>query len=145
FPVGTTTVSVTATDAAGNRATCSFKVTITYNFSGFFPPVENPPTYNTVKAGTSVPVWFSLGGRMGLDIFTPGWPVSGVVACDSSEEPAVAEPTLQGTTNTPSYHTVNNRYKYLWKTRAAWAGTCRQFVMRLKDGSTHRANFKFTK
>ncbi|HYE15769.1 MAG TPA: alpha-amylase family glycosyl hydrolase, partial [Pyrinomonadaceae bacterium] len=47
FPVGTTTVSVTATDAAGNRATCSFKVTITYNFSGFFPPVENPPTYNT--------------------------------------------------------------------------------------------------
>jgi hypothetical protein len=31
FPVGTTTVTYTATDAAGNTATCSFEVTVSDN------------------------------------------------------------------------------------------------------------------
>ena len=39
--MGATTVTVTATDAAGNASTCSFTVTVLYNFTGFFSPVAN--------------------------------------------------------------------------------------------------------
>jgi Domain of unknown function (DUF4082) len=42
-----------------------------YNFSGFFQPVNNMPTLNVAKAGSAIPVKFSLGGDQGLDIF-PG-------------------------------------------------------------------------
>ncbi|MGH8468315.1 MAG: PxKF domain-containing protein [Gammaproteobacteria bacterium] len=30
-----------------------------------------------------------------------------------------------------------------WKTSKAWAGTCRQLVVRLNDGTEHKASFKF--
>ncbi|HSP83668.1 MAG TPA: HYR domain-containing protein, partial [Gillisia sp.] len=41
FPVGTTTVSFTATDEAGNTATCSFTVTVADNEAPVFDPVSN--------------------------------------------------------------------------------------------------------
>jgi hypothetical protein len=59
-------VHVTATDAAGNHSECSFTVTVRYLFTGFFSPVNNPPTLNTVQAGKAVPVKFSLSGDKGL-------------------------------------------------------------------------------
>jgi hypothetical protein len=31
----------------------------------------------------------------------------------------------------------------VWKTDKGWAGTCRQLIIRLSDGTTHLANFKF--
>jgi extracellular elastinolytic metalloproteinase len=31
----------------------------------------------------------------------------------------------------------------VWKTQKAWAGTCRQLIIRLDDGTDHIANFKF--
>jgi hypothetical protein len=34
-------------------------------------------------------------------------------------------------------------YKYLWTTDWSWGGTCRAFVMTLKDGTTHTAYFRF--
>jgi hypothetical protein len=33
-----------------------------FNFSGFFPPISDPPKWNTVRAGRAIPVKFSLGG-----------------------------------------------------------------------------------
>ncbi|WP_415686423.1 Ig-like domain-containing protein [Gillisia hiemivivida] len=41
FPVGTTTVTFTATDAAGNQASCSFDVTITDNEDPIFDTVSD--------------------------------------------------------------------------------------------------------
>ena len=38
-----------------------------------------------------------------------------------------------------------DQYTYVWKTNKAWAGTCRQLVVKLDDGTYHRANFNFTK
>src|SRR5205085_722690 len=74
FSVGTTTVSSTATDTSGNTATCSFTVTVLYNFTGFFSPVANPPSLNTVNAGRSIPVKFSLSGNKGLSVMAAGFP-----------------------------------------------------------------------
>ncbi len=42
-----------------------------------------------------------------------------------------------------SYDPDSDRYTYVWKTNKAWNGTCRQLVLKLDDGSIHRAKFKF--
>jgi hypothetical protein len=36
-------------------------------------------------------------------------------------------------------------YVYVWKTDRSWANTCRQLIVKLDDGSVHRANFQFTR
>jgi hypothetical protein len=38
-----------------------------------------------------------------------------------------------------------NVYLYGWTTDRDWKNTCRQLVVKFSDGSTYRANFKFTK
>jgi hypothetical protein len=67
FGIGPTTVTCTATDAHGNKTTSSFKVTVSYNWTGFFQPIDNDKV-NTAKAGQSIPVKFSLGGNQGLNV-----------------------------------------------------------------------------
>ncbi|HMC67688.1 MAG TPA: immunoglobulin-like domain-containing protein, partial [Mycobacteriales bacterium] len=74
FNVGTTTVNATATDAAHLIGSCSFHVTVLYNFAGFFQPVANLPVFNVVQAGRAIPVKFSLSGNKGLGIFASNSP-----------------------------------------------------------------------
>ncbi|HVF67639.1 MAG TPA: PxKF domain-containing protein, partial [Pyrinomonadaceae bacterium] len=143
FPVGTTTVNATANDGNGHTASCSFNVTVLYNFNGFFQPIANLPVFNVVNAGRAIPVKFSLGGNKGLNIFAPGSPSSGPVACNSSDEANVLVGTVTAGGSSLSYDASSDQYVYVWKTDPSWAGTCRQLVVTLNDGSVHRANFRF--
>lgn len=143
FPVGTTTVNATATDGSGHTSSCSFHVTVLYDFAGFFPPVANLPTFNVVNAGRAVPVKFSLSGNKGLAVFAPNSPSSGPVACNSNDDAGNLVDTLNAGGSSLSYDPSTDQYVYVWKTDASWAGTCRQLVVQLNDGSIHRANFKF--
>lgn len=143
FPVGTTTVNATADDGAGHTSNCSFTVTVQYNFAGFFQPVDNLPALNIVQAGRAIPVKFSLSGDKGLGIFAPGSPSSGPIACNSSDPAVDLEETVTAGGSSLSYNPVTDQYIYVWKTEASWAGTCRQLVVQLNDGTIHRANFKF--
>lgn len=113
-----------------------------FPFSGFFQPVDNAPTLNQVKADQSIPVKFSLGGNQGLNIFAAGYPASQQISCSSSAPIDVIEETTtanQGLT----YDAASGQYTYVWKTNKSWAGACRQFTLRLADGSSHIALFKF--
>ena len=47
-----------------------------YDFTGFFPPIANLPALNAVKAGSAVPIKFSLDGNQGLDVILDGSPTS---------------------------------------------------------------------
>ena len=143
FPVGTTAVNATADDGAGHTSTCSFTVTVAYNFAGFFQPVDNLPALNVVQAGRAIPVKFSLSGFKGLGIFAQGSPESGPIACNSSDPATDLEETVNAGGSSLSYNAATDQYNYVWKTDPSWAGTCRQLVVTLNDGSTHRANFKF--
>lgn len=143
FPIGATTVTATATDAANNTSPCSFTVTVLYNFTGFFQPVDNLPVLNRVQAGRAIPVKFSLSGDKGLNILASGFPASGVIECDSNDPVSEVEETVTAGNSSLSYDPAADQYIYVWKTDAAWAGTCRQLVVKLNDGSEHRANFKF--
>jgi uncharacterized repeat protein (TIGR01451 family) len=143
FPVGPTINTFRVTDASGNFAECPFTVTVLYNFTGFFPPVGNPPILNVVNAGRAIPVKFSLSGNKGLNIFAVGFPVSGVIVCDANAPPVDITQTVTAGNSSLSYDPGADQYIYVWKTDASWAGTCRQLIVTLNDGSIHVANFKF--
>ncbi len=141
FPVGTTAVTATATDAAGNSSTCSFTVTVLYNFTGFFSPIDNLPVLNIVNAGRAIPIKFSLSGNKGLNIFAPDSPFTVGINCNGTDPQNDVDETTTAGNSSLSYS--GSQYIYTWKTENFWAGTCRQLVVRLNDGSEHRANFKF--
>jgi hypothetical protein len=143
FGIGTHTVTETATDAHGNTTTATFTVTVLYNFTGFFSPVANPPTLNVVNAGRAVPVKFSLSGNKGLNIFAADSPSSAQFTCNDSDPAVDVSQTVEANSNSISYDANADQYNFVWKTDSAWAGTCRQLVVQLNDGSIHRANFKF--
>jgi hypothetical protein len=116
-----------------------------FDFTGFFSPVDNPPAFNVAKAGSGIPVKFSLNGNQGLDIFEPGYPRSERIACDASASLDDIEQTVAAGGSSLSYDATSDRYTYVWKTDKAWAHTCRKLTIRLSDGSDHFAYSKFVK
>ena len=145
FPIGTTTVTASATDAAAapNTSSCSFTVTVRYDFTGFFNKIENAPFLNRANSGQSIPLKFSLGGNRGLDIFAPGYPASVGIECATSNVLTPLEPASTPGNSGLSYDPSSDQYNFVWKTKKPWLNTCRQVIVRLKDGSDHRANFMF--
>jgi hypothetical protein len=150
---GSYSFSTVAQDKGGNRetmpstpdSTTVLSTVPVYNFSGFFRPVENLPTLNAANSGSAIPVKFSLGGNQGMSIFEVGYPKSQIVPCDSTAPVDGIDQTVSAGSSSLSYDASSNQYTYVWKTEKAWSNTCRQLVVRLKDGTYHRANFKFTK
>lgn len=130
-------------DAASGHRNAFVKMV--YNFSGFFQPVDNLPTWNSVKAGSAIPIKFSLNGNHGLDIFTTGYPASQNIGCDSSKPIDPIEGTVVAGSSSLSYNTVIDQYNYIWKTDKSWTGNCKQLTILLKDGTYHNASFKFLK
>jgi hypothetical protein len=114
-----------------------------YQWSGFFQPVDNLPIVNTVKAGQAIPVKFSLGGNYGLNIFATGYPKVQTVTCSSGAPIDQIEQTVTAVASSLSYDAASGRYGYTWKTDKAWAGSCRQLVLKLTDGTEHTAGFQF--
>ena len=137
----TRTIGVQVTDPSGLTATDTAVVNVVWDFSGFFPPIDNPPALNAVKAGRVVAIQFSLGGDQGLAILAAGSPVSVLVNCASREPIGAEEPTV-----TPgggiTYMAVTDTYLYEWKTSKGWTG-CRRLIVTLADGTRHHADFQF--
>lgn len=143
FPVGTTTVQVTATDVSGNTAMGSFTVAVSYNFAGFFQPIYNLPAVNTVNGGQSIPVKFSLSGNKRLNIFATGFPASRQIDCTTGAPIGTAETTVTAGSSGLRYDADTDTYIYVWKTEKRWEEGCRQLTVKLNDGSFHVANFQF--
>lgn len=97
-----------------------------------------------VKPGSAIPVKFSLSGNKGLSIFAVGYPASQQIACTTGALLDDIEQTVTAGSSSLSYDPVSDQYNYVWKTDKAWTiGTCRQLVVKLIDGTEHKANFKF--
>jgi hypothetical protein len=135
--VGYHELTVTATDAVGNRSSRSAGYWVRYAWSGFF----GRPLIH-VEAGRAIPLRFSLGGAFGLGAVADGYPRSVAVACGSDAAPEAGEPA-KSVGGGLRYEAAPGRYRYVWKTDRAWSGTCRQLVVRLDDGSTHRLSVQF--
>ena len=147
---GDYTCEVTATNHAGSASQTS--APWAYDWSGFFAPVKNRDSqgnliFNSTKAGAAVAVKFSLDGDQGLGVFADGYPKSGTILCNSTQEITDGQSTEIAGQTSLSYDPATDTYTYVWKTEKAWASQspCRQLVVKLLDGSFHRANFKFVK
>jgi hypothetical protein len=140
---GEHTISVHAEDRAGHEYTATATYVVTaYPFTGFFPPIDNLPTFNVVSGGNAVPIKFSLGGFRGMSLFAPGYPSSVPISCAGGELDDVEEIVPPGSSSL-TYDPATNQYRYVWQTQRNWRGTCRQLIVRLRDGSEKRANFRF--
>jgi hypothetical protein len=144
--------SVTASQAGNGYFKSSPDVTRTfaviYNFTGFFAPLENPgpgpvPVFNTVTAGSAVPVKFSLGGDRGLGIIATGYPRVEPVSCATGGMATGA--ATAGSISPLKYDASNGQYVFIWKTDRRSTGTCRKLTVRLVDGTDHVAYFNFGK
>jgi hypothetical protein len=111
-------------------------------FSGFLPPLHN----DIHNAGSTIPVKFSFGLNLGLDILAPRSPVSRQINCSTNRcganvgigpwEPTQSALGLQ-------FNPMGNQYFYFWKTSSAWAGTCRELDVILRDGRSFRTKVSF--
>lgn len=115
---------------------------IPYEFDGFFRPVRNE-ALNKAKAGSSLPIKFSLSGDFGLDIFGAGYPQSVQIDCQTGAESGTSSPAETAGKSSLQYDADRDQYSYVWKTEKGWSGTCRQFQLPLDDGTLHTADFKF--
>jgi hypothetical protein len=117
---------------------------VDYSFGGFLQPVSSSDV-NIAKAGSGVPIKFSLGGAFGLNVLAAGSPNSKQIACQTNTPTSsVAETSTAGSSGL-SYDATTDLYTYVWKTDKAWTDTCRQFTLTLLDGEAFSATFQFIK
>jgi pre-peptidase len=143
--VGAKTFTVRTSDNAGNGAAQTVSYSVVYDFDGFLWPLVNPPRVNRWKAGLPVPVRFSVGSYRGSAPVAAGYPKVAPVSCSGGGEAAGSE-KASGSWMKRSVHGSKRggwTYMFLWKTEKNWAGGCRQFVLKLDDGTVHRVDVQF--
>jgi hypothetical protein len=151
FPLGTTTVTCSATDAAGNTATASFEVSVTYSWSGVLQPINGGSTANTTdddsvfKLGSTVPVKFRLSGdSAGITDATAKLTVAKVsngVVGDEIEAVSTSQATTgnlfrydEGSPDTTS----DDQYIFNWGTKGLQTGVgTYQLKIDLGDGTSN--------
>lgn len=113
----------------------------TFPFTGFNPPVANPPAINNENAGRTIPVKFTLAGSGAVlsQVLADGYPQSAPVSCTSPEQLTTGDPA---TATSPGNTVPGDDYNYLWQTNPSWTG-CRELIVKLVDGTYHRAVFDF--
>ena len=116
------TVKVQVTDNGGLTAVAEATVNVIFNWAGFFQPVDNLPAVNVTKAGSAIPVKFSLGGDQGLNIFAAGYPQSIKIICDSGAPQDNIEQTVTAGSSSLSYDPLTGQYSYVWKTDKSLGG-----------------------
>ena len=130
---GTHTFRVDSVDSSGNAASATTTYSVLYSFDGFLSPLVAEPATVALKAGDVVPAKFSLHGDQGLDVVArAAWRPCGVTTNDWSR----ASGSL-------TYNPGPDRYTFAWATDKAWAGSCKELLLTLRDGVTHGAYVSF--
>jgi 6-phosphogluconolactonase (cycloisomerase 2 family) len=135
--------TVIARDGAGNEATVTHGYTVAeslLSFKGFFGPIHEG---SVVRAGDAIPIVFSLGADRGLQILADGSPSSVRVDCQHPGQATGGEPAESQYGRGLRFNRWTGHYIFTWQTRSAWAGTCRTFVLGLRDGSVARLTVSF--
>jgi hypothetical protein len=144
--VGEHSFAVQASDTSGNTSSASATYRVIYDFRGFLWPVRDRPAVNRVRAGRVTLVRFSLNGFHGRHVLAGGYPQVAEIECGSGAEPASGERArVLGRGRLLRVGHRGHGYSFLWKTRRAWAGSCRQLLLGLADGTVRRADYRFTR
>lgn len=152
FPLNTTmvgpkTVTLIATDKAGNSASLNCTYQVDYDFSGgggFRVPIVGPPAVNTIKAGSTIPVKWQLPDGNGSFISN----LSAVKTLQFQQSNCQGLSALENAVTTESsgstglhYDTSENIFIYNWKTDKSMVGKCYTLNLNLNDGNSYKANF----
>jgi hypothetical protein len=143
FGFGNTTVTCSATDAAGNRGSATFTVTVNgFTIEGFFSPISMVAT-NSVKGGSTVPVKFRLRGEGGM-LITDTAAVSSIkiqeYSCSTTD--MIGNETTPQSTNGLGlrYDADGTQFIYNWKVPAP-ALKCYTLTVLFTDGASRSARF----
>ena len=145
FPLGETTVSCTAKDAANNTSSAqTFKVNVTYGMHGILQPINGGLTLgnhsddnSAFKLGSTVPVKFQLSGASaGIDNATANLRITKVNG--TVLEGAELEATTTTSASTGSlfrYDATSGQYIYNWGTKSGYTAGTYQLRIDLGDGN----------
>jgi hypothetical protein len=117
-----------------------------YKFTGFFPPVDNPPVWNVAKAGQTIPVKWKIEdqngpGNAGMVVSITGKPILCPGASEMTpDDIEVYDPDSQGSLLQCS---SDGSCQYDWKTLKGYANNCYTLVLKLTDSTERTANFLF--
>jgi hypothetical protein len=143
--VGAKTFTVDAEDEHDNPSSLTHSYTVVYDFDDFFSPIKMD-AFNSVKAGSAVPVKFSLDGDQGLNIFSGTPKIVGVVCSGGSDVSVIADTdTVTAGKSSLQYDADADQYTYVWKTDKSWANKCVELQVNLADGTSYSAFFQFKK
>jgi Tol biopolymer transport system component len=120
------------------------RASMAFVFSGFFAPVDNPPTINKANAGQTIPIKWRLTDQNGVPVSDPASFVSvtsGSTTCNPSD-PIDAIEAYSGSSGLQ--YLGDGNWQFNWTTPNGYAGQCRIMRLNLSDGSTdHVAHFQF--
>jgi hypothetical protein len=106
-------------------------------FGGFQSPTKAPPEVNTARAGSSTTTRFVLtesGGEPDIAAAFATQQVDCTTLAPSG--PIAAE--------SGDLDNSRTRFRFEWRSERAWAGTCRQLIVRVQDVSDPVAYYRFT-
>jgi hypothetical protein len=137
--------TVACTDGAAHTSAVGYNVI--YNFSGFTPPVDNPPALNTANSGQAIPLKWQLTDAFGAPVTdlarvvvtAAGFACSLGGTADQVEEYA---PGASGLRNQGG-----GKYQFNWATPKTYAKSCKTMKLDLGEGPglERTAQFQFTR
>jgi hypothetical protein len=140
--VGVHSVSLSASDLAGNGGTADCPYGVSYDFAGWEASVANPPVVNVVKAGWTVMFRWRLYDANHTPV--RGRPEPGFTWASAACPVGATEQVLKNAGGHPGYRELKDDGLQLTvASPRAFAGLCKQARIDLDDGSTHTALFKF--
>ena len=139
------TIRVRGSDPGGLSDDDATTVSVTRPTGGSFgPPIGRGGSGPVAaKAGSVVPVKFSLGGDRGPNPLRAGYPASGAYTCGAALPSDAGGPAESVGGGGLKYDSATDTYSFQWKTDKAWKDTCRVFVVGLRDGTNLTVGFQF--
>ena len=147
FPVGTTTVNCTATDASGNQSHCAFTVTrAPLSFTGFLTPIggadatggsfANP--IRTFKMGSTIPVKFTASCS-GSPVASGVHRLKAIKYTDATTSDSPIDATPQdAATSGNQFRLTDGQWHFNLDTKGTGLSTgLWQLIATLSDGSQH--------
>ena len=130
------TFTVTAADAAGNNSTTTVTYWVRFPWLGWNPPIAASRLI-PAQAGRTIPIGFAVAGAGRANVIS-----SVQVAPLSCTDAASPRTPATADWSVPGNHGGGDSM-LLWRTSKTFAGSCRQLIVQLTDGSAHRLAFDF--